>query len=149
MLDSFVSGGPRMLLRIEGLAYAALAVIGYAQSGYSWWAFAALILVPDLGMLGYFINAQIGAVTYNLVHTLILPIALLLGALLFANTLLLALGAVWLTAYRNRSRAWLWAQIRDEFSRHTSRSFGRTGSTNEQLAFTRMSPVGPARCLGV
>ena len=97
MQDSFVSGGPRMLLRIEGLAYAALAVIGYAQSGYSWWAFAALLLAPDLGMLGYFINAQIGAATYNLVHTLILPIALLLGALLFANTLLLALGAVWLT----------------------------------------------------
>jgi hypothetical protein len=48
MQQGFVHGGPRLLLRIEGLAYAALALIGYAYSGYSWWLFAALILVPDV-----------------------------------------------------------------------------------------------------
>jgi hypothetical protein len=36
MQQGFVRGGPRVLLRIEGLAYVALALIGYAQSGYSW-----------------------------------------------------------------------------------------------------------------
>jgi hypothetical protein len=60
MQQGFVHGGPRLLLRIEGLAYAALALIGYAYSGYSWWLFAALILVPDVSMLGYLINPSIG-----------------------------------------------------------------------------------------
>jgi Domain of unknown function (DUF4260) len=70
MQQGFVGGGPRVLLRIEGLAYVALALIGYAQSGYSWWLFAALILVPDVSMFGYLINPSTGAASYNLLHTL-------------------------------------------------------------------------------
>jgi hypothetical protein len=70
MQQGFVRGGPRVLLRIEGLAYVALALIGYAQSGYSWWFFAALILVPDVSMFGYLVKPSIGAASYNLVHTL-------------------------------------------------------------------------------
>ena len=62
-----------------------LALIGYAHSGYSWWLFAALILVPDVSMLRYLINPSIGAASYNLVHTLTLPILLVFGAALFAN----------------------------------------------------------------
>ena len=85
MQQGSVHGGPRLLLRIEGLAYAVLALIGYAHSGYSWWLFAALILVPDVSMLGYLINPSIGAASYNLVHTLTLPILLVFGAALFAN----------------------------------------------------------------
>jgi hypothetical protein len=90
MQQGFVYGRPRLLLRIKGLAYAALALIGYAYSGYSWWLFAALILVPDVSMLGYLINPSFGAAIYNLVHTLTFPILLLFGAALFANMLLLA-----------------------------------------------------------
>jgi len=95
MQQGFVHGGPRLLLRIEGLAYAALALIGYVYSDYSWWLFAALILVPDVSMLGYLINPSIGAAIYNLVHTLTFPILLLFGAALFANMLLLAVGTIW------------------------------------------------------
>jgi hypothetical protein len=95
MPQGFVRGGPRLLLRIEGLAYAALALIGYSYSGYSWWLFVALILLPDVSMLGYLINPGIGAAIYNLAHTLTIPILLLLGAALFANMLLLAVGAIW------------------------------------------------------
>ena len=96
MQQGFVRDNPRVLLRIEGLAYVALALIGYAQSGYSWWFFAALILAPDVSMFGYLISPGIGAASYNLVHTLTLPILLLCGAALFANMLLLAVGTIWL-----------------------------------------------------
>lgn len=95
MQQGFVHGSPRLLPRIEGLACAALALIGYADSGYSWRLFAALILLPDVTMLGYLINPSIGAAIYNLVHTLTLPILLLFGAALFANMLLLAVGTIW------------------------------------------------------
>jgi hypothetical protein len=93
--QGFVHGRPRLLLRIEGLAYAVLALIGYAHSGYSWWLFAALILAPDLSMLGYLANPSVGAASYNLMHTLTLPIFLLIGAALFGNMLLLAVGTIW------------------------------------------------------
>jgi hypothetical protein len=95
MQQGFVHGGPLLLLRIEALAYASLALVCYAYSGYSWWLFAALILVPDVSMLGYLINRSVGAAIYNLTHTLTFPILLLLGAMLFANMLLLAVGTIW------------------------------------------------------
>jgi Domain of unknown function (DUF4260) len=68
MRQGFVRGGPRVLLRIEGLAYVALALTGYAHCAYAWWFFAALILVPDVSMFGYLINPSIGAASYNLVR---------------------------------------------------------------------------------
>lgn len=74
------------LLRLEGLAVAAITVILYAKAGASWWLFAALWLVPDLSMLGYLVNARIGALCYNTVHTYLLPVALAAGALLLHKT---------------------------------------------------------------
>ena len=41
------------LLRLEGLAVAAVTAVLYARTGASWWLFAALWLMPDLSMLGY------------------------------------------------------------------------------------------------
>lgn len=35
---------------------------------YSWWWFAGLFFVPDIGMLGYLLNPKVGAVTYNFFH---------------------------------------------------------------------------------
>lgn len=35
---------------------------------YSWWVFLLLILTPDIGMLGYLVNPNVGSVTYNLFH---------------------------------------------------------------------------------
>ena len=46
-------------------------------------------------MFGYLINPSIGATSYNLVHTVTLPILLLCGAVLFTNMLLLAVGTIW------------------------------------------------------
>ena len=35
---------------------------------YSWWWFPALILLPDIGMLGYLAGPKAGAWAYNLFH---------------------------------------------------------------------------------
>jgi hypothetical protein len=67
---------PGALLRVEGLALLGAAVALYAQLGPSWWWFAALLLVPDVGLLGYLAGLRVGALTYNLTHTLSLPLAL-------------------------------------------------------------------------
>jgi len=43
---SAVQGSVRSLLRLEGLAVAALTFVLYARTGANWWLFAALWLVP-------------------------------------------------------------------------------------------------------
>ena len=57
-----------MLLRLEALALGLLCVWLYKNFHQSWWLFAALILVPDLSMLGYLAGPRIGAAVYNAVH---------------------------------------------------------------------------------
>lgn len=70
------------LLRLEGLAVAAVAAALYARTGVSWWLFAALWLAPDLSMLGYLAGPCRGARIYNAIHTYVGPGALALTALL-------------------------------------------------------------------
>jgi hypothetical protein len=57
-----------VVLRLEGLALASVCIAAYGSLGESWWWFAALILVPDLSMLGYLAGPRVGAGAYNLAH---------------------------------------------------------------------------------
>jgi hypothetical protein len=65
-----------MLLRGEGLAVLAGAVAGYDAVGASWRLFAVMLLLPDLGLLGYFAGPRVGAFTYNALHTYFGPAGL-------------------------------------------------------------------------
>jgi len=55
-------------LKTEELLMFFATLILYPSLNYSWWWFAALILVPDIGMIGYLFNTQMGAITYNITH---------------------------------------------------------------------------------
>ncbi len=85
-----------MVQRLEGGFLLALAIYGFSQSGWAWWWFALLLLVPDLSMVGYLANPKVGAVTYNVAHTLILPGFILGWYLLGGPLAALALGSIWL-----------------------------------------------------
>ena len=84
-----------ILLRLEGLGYAVAALLIYWQQGFSWWLFAALILVPDLSMLGYLAGVRVGTTCYNIVHATPLPWALLIFAYLTNNTVALTIALIW------------------------------------------------------
>ena len=86
----------RLLLRLEGLAIAAGAVVLYADGDHSWWLFALLILAPDLSFLGYLAGPRLGATAYNLLHNLVLPIALGTAAVLADSNAALAVALIWL-----------------------------------------------------
>jgi uncharacterized protein DUF4260 len=75
-----------ILLRLEGLVVATVAVVLYARSGASWWLFAALWLFPDMSMLGYLAGPCQGARVYNAFHSYVAPGALALVALLLPGT---------------------------------------------------------------
>ena len=86
-----------LLLRLEGLCYAIAALLIYWQQGFSWWILAALILVPDLSMLGYLAGRRVGALCYNVVHATPLAWALLIFAYSTNNSLALAIALIWFT----------------------------------------------------
>lgn len=89
----------KLLLKTEEAFLFILSIYIFAQLEYAWWWFPALLLLPDIGMLGYLINTKIGAVIYNLVHhraasiivyiigsIIISPIIQLIGIIMFAHT---------------------------------------------------------------
>ena len=85
-----------LVQRLEGLAFLVAAVAAYAAIGASWWLFALLLLVPDLSMAGYWAGNRIGQITYNIVHAYVLPLALALVGFGLGQSLLLAIGLIWL-----------------------------------------------------
>jgi hypothetical protein len=89
------TGSVLTLLRLEGLAVAAVTAALYAQTGASWWLFAALWLTPDLSMLGYLARPCRGARIYNAVHTYVVPAVLALSGLLMHVNALLPFALIW------------------------------------------------------
>ncbi len=95
MSNGFVRGGPLILLRLEGAAILAAATLAYARLGHSWWMFVALFLLPDVSMLLYFVNRNVGAASYNVVHTLTSPAVLAGLGLIFDSSLAMSFAAIW------------------------------------------------------
>ena len=85
----------RIYLQVEGAAVLALAVVFYAAHHFSWGLFALLFLVPDLSMIGYAINLRMGALFYNLGHTYVFPIALIVAGMWASSNWSLAIGLIW------------------------------------------------------
>jgi Domain of unknown function (DUF4260) len=83
------------LERLEGLALLAASITVYAITAPNWILFAVLLLTPDLAMLGYLRGPRIGALSYNLAHLKILPLALGITGLLTGNTLEIQLALIW------------------------------------------------------
>jgi uncharacterized protein DUF4260 len=93
--SSSVSGGPRLLLRAEGAAILAVALLLYARIGEPWWWLLVLFLAPDLSLLGYLAGPRIGAIAYNAAHTLLVPLALVAAGLLLPAFILVPLALIW------------------------------------------------------
>ena len=91
-----VTGQPLVFLRLEGAALLAAATTAYHATGASWWLYAALFLAPDLSFAGYFGGPQVGAVVYNLAHTIIGPLALGVFGLQTRNPIAVQIALIWL-----------------------------------------------------
>ena len=91
-----LAGGVRTVLRLEGLALLAIALLLYRNTGANWLLFAGLFLLPDLSFAGYLSGPRIGALTYNIAHSTIGPLTL--AALAFAYPLphSLPVALIWL-----------------------------------------------------
>jgi len=86
---------PRALLRLEGATTLAIATALYGIRGGSWALFAALLLAPDLSMLGYRAGPVAGAACYNAAHTYLVPIALGVVGLAAGSTAVPLMALIW------------------------------------------------------
>src|SRR5215468_2535554 len=93
-VQSFVSGTPRLILRLEGFCLLAGSLWAFHLQHAGWALFAVLFLAPDLSMLGYLVNPRIGAVAYNAVHTTILYGPLAAYSYLSGASVLFAVGLI-------------------------------------------------------
>lgn len=65
------------ILNLEEFGQLLLSIYLFSQMDYAWWVYPALILLPDLSMLGYLFNSEIGAWLYNVGHHKLLAILFL------------------------------------------------------------------------
>ena len=95
-----VTGGLRILLRLEGLALFAAMVALYALwgGGGQWWLIAVLFLAPDLSFAAYLAGPRIGAIVYNAAHSTLAPAALMTFGFIFGDpaTPPVAIAMIWL-----------------------------------------------------
>ncbi|WP_246688996.1 DUF4260 domain-containing protein [Mesorhizobium sp. WSM4310] len=85
-----------LIIRLEWAVVAAVAIVFYAWSGVSWWLFGLLILAPDLSMFGYLGGPRTGAIAYNALHILIVPVLLLLVGYLSGHAVAIAVALIWI-----------------------------------------------------
>ncbi|WP_232701879.1 DUF4260 domain-containing protein [Halobacterium wangiae] len=83
------------LLRLEGLAVFLAATGSFVALDGAWWLYLLLVLLPDLGMVGYLAGPRVGSWTYNAVHLYAGPLALAGAGLAFAVELAVLGGLVW------------------------------------------------------
>lgn len=77
--------GMKNLIRLEEAAMFGLSIYLFSVMPYPWWIYAALILAPDISILGYLVNNRAGAFFYNLFHHKGVAIVLYLAGLYWVN----------------------------------------------------------------
>ncbi|MDB5795645.1 MAG: hypothetical protein JWR25_2024 [Noviherbaspirillum sp.] len=90
-----VTGGVRVVLRLEGLVVLCAAILAYSKYGNGWATFAIYFLMPDLSFLGYLAGPKVGAFTYNCAHSYIGAVVFLSAGILLSLPLLLTIALIW------------------------------------------------------
>ncbi|MER8372214.1 DUF4260 domain-containing protein [Mesorhizobium sp. M1406] len=85
-----------LTIRLEWAIVAVGAFVFYASIGVSWWLFGLLVLAPDLSMFGYLAGPRVGALAYNALHILIVPVLLLLAGHMEGNATVMAVALIWI-----------------------------------------------------
>ncbi|MFJ7736219.1 DUF4260 family protein [Lysinibacillus sp. NPDC097287] len=86
----------RKVIYLEYFVALLLCFYVYLHFQFSLLVFFLLLFIPDISMLGYLFNSKIGALLYNIVHSLVLPLFLMFVGFTFTSSLLLMTSLIWL-----------------------------------------------------
>lgn len=81
-------------LKLEELAQFLLGMYLFSLLPFAWWWFPALLLTPDIGMLGYLGGNKTGAFFYNVFHHKGVAIVMYLSGIYLSNILILLVGTI-------------------------------------------------------
>ncbi|HVX51179.1 MAG TPA: DUF4260 domain-containing protein [Chitinophagaceae bacterium] len=84
----------KKLIQLEELAMFALSIFCFNRLPFAWWWYPALILLPDVSMLGYALGNKAGAVAYNFVHHKAVAIAIYVTGIYTGSVILQLTGAI-------------------------------------------------------
>lgn len=73
------------IIKIENLFLFVFSIFLFSQTDFAWWIYPLLFLLPDIGMVGYLINSNVGARTYNTTHFFGLAVLLILLGFYLGN----------------------------------------------------------------
>ncbi len=82
------------LLKLENLGEFLLGIFVFSYLDFSWWYFPALLLLPDLSMIGYLMGPSFGAVVYNFFHHKALGILIGITGFYMADQTLMLAGVI-------------------------------------------------------
>lgn len=118
----------KRIISTEYLLAAVLTALLFGPfAGFDWWWLFVLFLAFDISAIGYLINNRVGALIYNLGHSLIGPAILL--------TFYIAGGALWLLFV---ALTWL-------FHIFVDRALGYGLKHTEGFHHTHLGKIGPAK----
>lgn len=109
----------KTLLKLEELALFLGCIYLFTYLNFAWWWFPALLLLPDLSMIGYAINPAVGAISYNAVHHKAVAVVIGLWGLATGNQALMLAGII-LLAHSSMDRALGYGLKYPDSFKHTS-----------------------------
>ncbi len=93
----------KTLIKFEELSMFTFGIYLFNQLNFDWWIFPALILLPDISMLGYLVNTKIGAICYNIIHHKTIALIILITGY-FINNEYVELSGIILFAHSSMDR---------------------------------------------
>ena len=85
----------KRIVHFEGLVVFIASIYAYSLYEFSWIIFWVFLLAPDLSMLAYGINKHVGANIYNLFHTYIISILIVIIGAYFKIDIVIMIGLIW------------------------------------------------------
>ena len=118
----------KRIVSVEYLVAAILVAVFYLNvGGFKWYWLPISFFVFDISAIGYLVNKRVGALTYNLVHSLIAPFILVGVYILTLNQAVLFVTLLWL------------------FHVFVDRALGYGMKHVEGFHHTHLGPVGKAK----
>jgi Domain of unknown function (DUF4260) len=107
-------------LRLEGLALLLAVLYGYVKVSHfeAWGLCIFLLFLPDISIIGYAVSTRVGAILYNLAHSLILPLFVFSVWLASPRRIILYFALMWL-AHVGMDRALGYGLKYDDDFKHT------------------------------
>jgi hypothetical protein len=84
----------KKVIQLEELAMFFFSIYLFLQLHFHWWWYLALILTPDISMIGYTLGKKTGAIVYNIFHHKALAIALYIFGCYQQNEIIQLVGII-------------------------------------------------------